>query len=188
MRVTPPIAGSSPAAPVPGATPALPASISDIVNTNVNIGGIKTEGVDLSTHYKFPSTSAGDFKAGLDWTFTKQYVLTTPFGAGALSSQELSGTTSLPGAIGGVTVVGGIPKQRATVNLSWNSGDWSATWAMEYIGHMIEDCNGVYAFFGVPRHTAEEPGGRALHQPERVVPVRWQRSRADEPSRRDDLS
>jgi len=123
-------------------------SISDVVNTNVNIGGIKTEGVDLSTHYKFPSTSVGDFKAGLDWTFTKQYVLTAPFGSGALSSQELSGTTSLPGAVGGVTVVGGIPKQRANVNLSWNSGDWSATWAMTYVGAMIEDCNGVFAFFG----------------------------------------
>ena len=105
-------------------------SITDIINTNVNIGGIKTEGVDLSTHYKFPSSSAGDFKVGLDWTFTKSYVLTTPFGSGALSSQELSGTTGG----GGSTVTGGFPKQRATINLAWNSGDWSATWAMEYVG------------------------------------------------------
>ena len=109
---------------------------------------IKTEGFDLGTHYKFPSTSVGDFKAGLDWTFTKQFVLTTPFGAGALSSQDLSGTASTPGAIGGTTVTGGVPKQRGNINLSWNSGDWSATWAIEYVGHMIEDCNAVYAFFG----------------------------------------
>ncbi len=131
-------------------------AITDVVNTNVNIGGIKTEGVDLSTHYKFPSTSAGDFKVGLDWTFTKQYVLTTPFGSGALSSQEISGTSSNPGAVGGVTVVGGIPKQRGTVNLTWNSGDWSATWAMTYISHLIEDCDGTYAFFGVTQGTASE--------------------------------
>jgi len=117
--------------------------ISDIVNTNVNIGGIKTEGVDLSAHYKFPSTSVGDFKAGLDWTFTKQYVLTTPFKAGALSSQEMSGTASQPGTIGGASVTGGIPKQRATLNLNWNSGDWSATWTMSYVSHMIEDCNAL---------------------------------------------
>ncbi len=124
-------------------------SITDVLNLNVNIGGVKTEGVDLSTHYKFPSSSAGDFKVGLDWTFTKSYVLTTPFGSGALSSQEMSGDTGAPGiAVGSGTEVGGFPKQRATVNLAWNSGDWSATWAMEYIGHMIEDCNGVYAFFG----------------------------------------
>ncbi len=114
--------------------------ISDVINTNVNIGGIRTEGVDLSTHYKFPSTSAGDFKLGLDWTFTKSYVLTQPFGAGSLSSQELSGTTGG----GGGSVTGGFPKQRANVNLAWNSGDWSATWAMEYIGHMIEDCNALF--------------------------------------------
>ena len=123
-------------------------SITDIINTNVNTGGIKTEGVDLSTHYKFPSTSVGDFKAGLDITFTKQFVLTVPYGSGALSSQELSGTVSFPGSIGGVTQVGGTPKQRGTVNLTWNSGDWSATWAMNYTGAMIEDCNAVYAFFG----------------------------------------
>ena len=120
-------------------------SITDIINTNVNIGGLKTEGVDVSAHYKFPSTSAGDFKLGLDWTFTKQYVVTQPYGSGALSSQELSGTTTFAGQTGSTTTVGGTPKQRGTVNLVWNSGDWSATWSMEYIGHMIEDCNALLA-------------------------------------------
>jgi iron complex outermembrane receptor protein len=131
-------------------------SITDILNTNVNTGGIKTEGVDLSTHYKFPSTSVGDFKVGLDWTFTKQLVLTVPYGSGALSSQDLAGTVSFPGSIGGVTEVGGTPKQRGTINLVWNSGDWSATWSMEYIDHMIEDCDGTYAFFGVTQATGFE--------------------------------
>ncbi len=117
--------------------------ITDVVNTNVNIGGIRDEGIDISTHYKFPSTSVGDFKLGLDWSFVKQFVITQPFGAGALSSQEVSGTTSIPGATGGGSTLFGNPKQRGTLNLMWNSGDWSATWAMEYIGHMIEDCNAL---------------------------------------------
>ena len=124
--------------------------INDIVNTNVNIGGIKVEGFDLGTHYKFPSTSVGDFKAGLEWSFTNQYVLTTPFGKGTLSSQDLAGTASGLGGIGGTTVVGGIPKQRGNINLSWNSGDWSATWTANYTGHMIEDCDATFAFLGVP--------------------------------------
>ena len=122
--------------------------ISDILNINVNTGGIKTEGVDLSAHYKFPSTSVGDFKAGLDWTFTNQFVLTVPFGKGDLSSQEISGTDSTPNAVGANTKVAGVPKQRGTINLSWNSGSWSATWAVEYLSHMISDCNGVYTFIG----------------------------------------
>ncbi len=131
-------------------------AVTDVLNTNVNIGGLKTEGVDLSTHYKFPSTSVGDFKLGLDWSFTKQYVVTQPFGSGALSSQELSGTTSFIAATGGGTTVGGTPKQRANLNLAWNSGDWSASWAVEYIGHMIEDCNGIIAFIGADNAIAQK--------------------------------
>ena len=122
--------------------------ISDILNINVNTGGIKTEGVDVSTHYKFPSTSVGDFKAGLDWTFTQQFVLSVPFGTGALSSQEISGTDSTPNAVGANTKVAGVPKQRGSINLAWNSGSWSATWAVEYVSHLTEDCNGIYTFIG----------------------------------------
>jgi len=47
--------------------------ITNILDTNVNIGGNRTSGIDLATHYKFPSTSAGDFKLGLDWTFLKSF-------------------------------------------------------------------------------------------------------------------
>ena len=117
-------------------------SITDILNTNVNIGGIKTEGVDVITDYKFPSTAIGDFKASLDWTFVKQYVVTIPYNLGALSSQEQSGTTTIAaGATGTGGVFGGVPKQRATFGLNWNYGDWSAEWTVTYIGHMIEDCD-----------------------------------------------
>ncbi len=108
----------------------------------MNIGGIKTSGVDVSTHYKFPSTSAGDFKVGLDWTFTKQYVVTQPFGSGALSSQELSGCTT--GGNGGSGDRRFPEAACYGYDLTWNSGDWSATWAMTYVSHMIEDCNALF--------------------------------------------
>ncbi|MGH9561502.1 MAG: TonB-dependent receptor domain-containing protein, partial [Terracidiphilus sp.] len=127
-------------------------SITNVINTNINIGGIKTEGVDVVSDYKFPSTSVGDFKASLNWTFVKQYVVTQAFGSGQpgspiLSSQEVAGTTSglvstIPSA--GGTATGGVPKQRATVGLNWNYGDWSAVWNMEYTGHMTEDCNAIF--------------------------------------------
>ena len=117
-----------------------PGQITDVQNLNANIGGIKVEGVDLSMHYSFPYTSVGDFKASLDWSFTKQYVTTLAFGSG-LSSQELSGTTTDgSGAAGTGQVTGGIPKQRATVDLNWNRGDWSASWSVQYFSALIEDC------------------------------------------------
>ncbi|MGA9852620.1 MAG: TonB-dependent receptor [Gammaproteobacteria bacterium] len=119
--------------------------ITNVKDVNTNIGSINTEGVDVITDYKFPSTSIGDFKASLSVTFTKSYVLTQPFGSGALSSQELAGTTTFDGTVpsagGGAT--GGIPKQRANFGLNWNYGDWSAAWNVEYISPLIEDCNGA---------------------------------------------
>ena len=143
-------------------------AVTDVLNTNVNIGAVKVEGVDMSAHYKFPSTSVGDFKAGLDWSFTKQYVVTQPFGNGDLSSQELSGTTTFVGTTGNNTTNGGTPKQRGTLSLAWNSGDWSATWAMEYIGHMIEDCNTLFA--AAPAVAARLIAERCTGQPTAAAP------------------
>lgn len=118
-----------------------PGDITNVVNLNTNVGGLKTEGVDVSTHYKFPSTGIGDFKLSVDWTFVKQYVSSLAFGDG-ISSLELSGTTTNgAGTDGTGNVTGGIPKQRANVNLYWRRGDWSASWSVEYISHLVEDCS-----------------------------------------------
>ncbi len=120
-----------------------PGAITNIQNLNTNIGGIKTEGVDVSLRYKFASTEASDFKLGVDWSFTKQYVATLAFGTG-ISSLELSGTTTDgSGTAGTGQVTGGIPKQRANVILNWNRGEWSASWSVEYIGALTEDCSSV---------------------------------------------
>jgi outer membrane receptor protein involved in Fe transport len=108
-------------------------SITDILDTNLNIGGIVTDGYDVAAHYKFPSTSAGDFKLGLDWTFLKNYIQTVPNSAvtSGFSTSQLAGNT---------TGFGGFPKQRANLSLNWNYGDWSANWNMEYIHSMYEGC------------------------------------------------
>ncbi|HEX4299714.1 MAG TPA: TonB-dependent receptor [Gammaproteobacteria bacterium] len=120
-----------------------PGEISNIQNLTTNAGGIKTEGVDVAIRYKFPSTSAGDFKLGMDWDFTRQYVATLAFDTG-LSSQELSGTTTDSaggfGIAGTGQVTGGVPKQRANINLSWAYGAWSASWNVEYISALVDDC------------------------------------------------
>jgi iron complex outermembrane receptor protein len=121
-----------------------PGVITNILNLNTNAGGIKTEGVDVTVRYKFPSTSVGDFKAGLDWSFTKQYVATLVFGSNGFSSQELSGTTTNgSGTAGTGQVTGGIPKQHATANLAWTYADWSASWSVQYVSGLIDDCSTV---------------------------------------------
>ena len=120
--------------------PSTSGAITDIIDTATNIGGIKTEGVDVATDYKFPSTGVGDFKASLDVTFVKQYVVTEAFGSG-LSSQEVAGTTTNgPAPSGGGGATGGVPKQRANFALNWNYGDFSAVWNLTYISALMEDC------------------------------------------------
>ncbi|HEY4126707.1 MAG TPA: TonB-dependent receptor, partial [Gammaproteobacteria bacterium] len=122
-------------------------AISDILDTNTNIGGIKTSGFDVSSHYKFPSTSVGDFKLGLDWTFLKMFQQTVPNTSSptGFSTTELAGNT---------TPTGGFPKQRANASLNWNYGDWNASWNMEYIGSMYEIC--TLAVIG--RNECSDPG------------------------------
>ncbi|MDE2090922.1 MAG: TonB-dependent receptor [Gammaproteobacteria bacterium] len=107
--------------------------ISNIQDTNTNTGSSKTDGVDISTHYKFPSTAVGDFKLGLDWTFVRSFKSTVATGTG-FQTNELAGYA---------TSFGGIPKQKAMLNLDWNYGNWSANWNMKYVGHIYESCSPV---------------------------------------------
>jgi iron complex outermembrane receptor protein len=131
--------------------------ITDILDTNVNIGGIVTSGVDIATHYKLPSTSAGDFKIGLEWTFLKTYNQTSPGTCvrgfipvsgtgGSLAGCNTTADVGFPVFVatdlaGTTTSFGGFPRQKANMNLNWNYGDWNASWNMQYIGAMYEACS-----------------------------------------------
>jgi iron complex outermembrane recepter protein len=105
--------------------------ITNIQDTDVNTGSTRTSGIDISTHYKFPSTAAGDFKVGLDWTFVRNFTDTFATGSG-FETTEASGYS---------TSTGGIPKQKGMLNLDWNYGDWSANWNMKYVGAIYEPCS-----------------------------------------------
>ncbi|HET7649484.1 MAG TPA: TonB-dependent receptor [Gammaproteobacteria bacterium] len=100
--------------------------ISKIMNTNVNSGELNTSGIDVSTHYKLPSTSVGDFKVGLDWTFLREF-------------ESVSGIDgSVTNSLGLASSFGGFPRQKATIGLNWNYGDWSANWDIKYIHSIYE--------------------------------------------------
>ena len=105
-------------------------AITDIFDGNVNAGAERTNGIDLASHYKFPSTSIGDFKVSLDWTFLRTFVTILPTGSG-FSRTEFAGNT---------TSFGGFPRQKANLGLNWNYGNWQAAWSVQYIGSMFETC------------------------------------------------
>jgi len=109
-------------------------SINQVVDTNTNTGSTLTDGFDISTHYKFPSTSAGDFKLGLDLNFLKRFDDTVAAGGGFAVS-KLAGWS-----VGTPNQGASYPKRRATMTLDWHYGDWSAMWSMFYVDHTVEPC------------------------------------------------
>ncbi|HEV2112007.1 MAG TPA: TonB-dependent receptor [Gammaproteobacteria bacterium] len=117
--------------------------VNQIINTNTNVGSTVTDGFDISTHYKFPSTSAGDFKLGLDLNILKRFNHTVPNATvpGGYAVSQLAGW-SVPTAPLSTTPGSGAtyPKKHATLSLDWHYGDWSAMWTMFYIDHTVEPC------------------------------------------------
>lgn len=106
-------------------------SVTQILNAKLNAGELDTSGIDVSTHYKLPSTSVGDFKIGLDWTFLRDY---TNIGNYDPKTKAYTRTASA----GFTTAFGGFPKQKATISLAWNYGDWSANWTVKYVHSLYE--------------------------------------------------
>jgi iron complex outermembrane recepter protein len=108
------------------------------ISLNSNIGGDLTEGVDVSAHYKFPSTSAGDFKLGIDMTFVKEFATTLPnvSGPGGFATSQLAGWATQSGS-----VAVSYPKRKGNVTLGWNFGPWSAQYMLRYTSAVWEACD-----------------------------------------------
>ena len=115
--------------------------ISKIFSISTNTGGDYTRGIDVATHYKFPSTGIGDFKLGLNWTFVRSFVSTTV----CSPSPQPNPTKCLPGwqsteLVGNGSAFTAFPSQKGNISLDWNYGDWSARYFVQYIGSWYEPC------------------------------------------------
>jgi len=129
--------------------------ISKIFAISTNTGEFRTHGIDVSTHYKFPSTAAGDFKLGLNWTFIRSVVSTSVCSPHTSLTNPLTGvkgTTLInvcPSGWQSVEIAGtgsaftAYPTQKGNLSLDWNYGDWSARWYMQFIGSWYERCSKV---------------------------------------------
>ncbi|HEY1773772.1 MAG TPA: TonB-dependent receptor [Gammaproteobacteria bacterium] len=115
-------------------------AITNIVDDATNIGSILTEGVDVSTHYKFPSTSVGDFKLGFDMTYNKVFNKTVPNSASpsGYATSNLAGWATQSGSRAFAYW-----KQKGDLTLNWNYGPWSAMYTLRYMGAIWEACNVV---------------------------------------------
>ncbi|HKT32326.1 MAG TPA: TonB-dependent receptor [Gammaproteobacteria bacterium] len=127
--------------------------ISNIFAISTNTGSDHTHGIDVSTHYKFPSTGIGDFKLGLNWTFVRSFVATTVCSPHLSAFDPLTGLPANPKVpacqtgwqsseqMGHGSAFTAIPSQKGNISLDWNYGDWSARWFIQYIGSWYEPCS-----------------------------------------------
>jgi iron complex outermembrane recepter protein len=114
-----------------------PAGAITILNDSVaNVGSVLTDGFDIGANYAFPSTSVGNFKAGVIGTFTRNYQITTPNAGGPPTVVQLVGVER-----GGTVFPFGVPRWKVNTSLNWSSGNWQAEWDMRYISGITEPCS-----------------------------------------------
>jgi outer membrane receptor protein involved in Fe transport len=88
-----------------------------------NLGRLDVKGVDFAASYKLPETSFGNFQVGLNTTYLTEYNNVAPG-----QNSHVAGTFDQQ--------FGSFPRWRALGNLSWQLGDFSASWTARYIGHL----------------------------------------------------
>lgn len=101
--------------PVDPAYPTLPGPITQILQTNMNLGEVKIEGVDLEMHLRSQPTSVGRFNFDATGTYFIKYDTQNPDGT-------YSGGVS---TVYGQVVTGVIPRWKHYATLSWLYGPWT---------------------------------------------------------------
>jgi iron complex outermembrane receptor protein len=101
---------------------ALPGRITSILQTYINLGALRIQGVDIEAHYRAPATSWGRLSFNLSGTYYTKYDAQNPDGS----------FTGQVGTAFGTVVTGVIPRWKHYVSTTWDQGPWSATLANTY--------------------------------------------------------
>ncbi len=105
-------------------------------NTDANLGGIMTDGVDALAQYHLPQLPIGDFTASLMVSWVHNYLETTPAFPSGTTPTNLVGVER-----GGTSFPLGVPRLKATYVLAWNRQPWLASLDFRYISPLTESCS-----------------------------------------------
>jgi len=108
---------------LPSAT-AIPGEIVEIYDTYRNLGGQKTDGFDVETHYLLNETDLGDFNFGLNLTYVTSFDEVNSLG----EARDLNGEYQHP-------------EVRWNGSIDWNKNDWAASFRVNYIGQYADDAD-----------------------------------------------
>ncbi|MCC8444938.1 TonB-dependent receptor [Xanthomonas translucens] len=101
-------------------------TINYIAEPTVNLGKLWASGADFSLNYRLPDTALGSFNAGLNGTYVIRYDVNP--------DSTDPNTVTIHNAGKYTQAYGNFPRWRGLGALSWNLGDWSASWRIRYIG------------------------------------------------------
>jgi len=103
-------------------TGGIPGHIESILQTYINLGKIKIEGIDLEGHYRTPTMSWGRLSFDASGTYYTKY-----------DNQQNDGSyTSQVGTAYQQVVTGITPRWKSYLSLTWDQGPWSSTLANTY--------------------------------------------------------
>jgi len=101
--------------------PTNPTVLQYVVDTNANLGDVKTDGFDLSATFRLPKTSIGNFVASLDGTYVDRYEY----------QNEKDGPFTQN--VGTYADGGPIFRWKQSASLQWTQGVWSAVLVNTYM-------------------------------------------------------
>jgi iron complex outermembrane receptor protein len=130
-------------------TSKLPGAVHILFLPTVNLGTLSTSGVDFTLNYRIPhfdlgSMNPGEFKVGLNTTYTSTYNNNATPGQPGSTVIKYAGTFS--------PQFGNIARWRGTATLNWNKGGWGAQWQTRFIGSLtalnVDQATGANAPMG----------------------------------------
>ncbi len=113
-------------------------SLNYIVKTRLNMGGLRTRGIDTSFNYVWPTTSYGKFGASLDGTYVNRYAGQTDDGGEWVDSVGRAGAL----ATGATSANTYVYRWRHNLRLSWTYQKFGAQLTQSYTSS-YEDTNAL---------------------------------------------
>ncbi len=111
-------------------------AITSLTNDEVNIGTLRTAGMDFGANYLLDSARFGSFQFSWLTTWVKYFTQIQPNLANPaepIVTQLVDTETGRP--------AGGYPKFRSEFDTTWSYAAWQVTWRVHYLSDLIESCS-----------------------------------------------
>lgn len=113
-------------------------SLDYLIKTRLNMGGLKTRGLDLHADYAYKTASWGKFSAAIDGTYLMQYQTQDEAGG------KWFDAVGQPGALGSSSTSANtfVYRWRHSARVGWSNGDFATQLTQAYVPHYV-DINGL---------------------------------------------